>query len=69
VRSEPLDIERRHDDHLELPRLRFSFAKHKANGLRELIDTLNRDVDPMAGAGSGRDPAVEGPTPDQVSSR
>ena len=69
VRSEPLDIERRHDDHLELPRLRFSFAKHKANGLRELIDTLNRDVDPIAGAGSGRDPAVEGPTPDQVSSR
>ena len=34
VRSEPLDIERRHDDHLELPRLRFSFAKHKATGLR-----------------------------------
>ncbi len=69
VRTEPLDIERRHDDHLELPRLRFSFAKHKATGLRQLIDTLNRDVEPIAGAGSGRDPAVEGPTPDQVSSR
>ena len=35
VRSEPLDIERRHDDHVDLPRLRFSFAKHQANGLRD----------------------------------
>ena len=29
-RSAPLDIERRHDDHVELPRIRFAFAKPPA---------------------------------------
>jgi len=60
TRSGPLDIERRHGDHLDLARLRFSFAKHRASGLRALIDRLNRDVAPMPGAGSASDPAVEG---------
>ncbi|MGH9270977.1 MAG: TIGR00730 family Rossman fold protein, partial [Ilumatobacteraceae bacterium] len=69
VRSEPLDIERRHGEQLELPRMRFACAKHRANGLRALIDTLNRDVEPVAGAGSGRDPAVDGPEPAEVRSR
>ena len=60
VRTAPLDIERRHDDHVDLPRIRFSFARHRASGLRALIDTLNRDVPPVPGAGSGSDPTVEG---------
>ena len=60
TRSAPLDIERRHDDHVDLPRIRFSFARHRASGLRALIDTLNRDVPTVPGAGSGSDPTVEG---------
>jgi uncharacterized protein (TIGR00730 family) len=40
-RSAPLDIERRHDDHVELPRIRFAFAKHRYGDLRALIDVLN----------------------------
>ena len=60
TRSAPLDIERRHDDHIDLPRIRFPFARHRASGLRALIDTLNRDVPSVPGAGSGSDPTVEG---------
>ncbi|MGI9054154.1 MAG: TIGR00730 family Rossman fold protein [Ilumatobacteraceae bacterium] len=60
MRSGPLDIERRHGDHLDLPRLRFSFAKHRASGLRALIDRLNRDVAPMPSASRDRDSVVEG---------
>ena len=40
-RSAPLDIERRHDDHVELPRIRFAFRKHRSGDLRSLIDVLN----------------------------
>jgi uncharacterized protein (TIGR00730 family) len=68
-RTEPLDIERRHHDNVGLPRLRFAFAKHRANGLRGLIDRLNRDVDPLPGAGSGDDPAVQGEPPTHVAAR
>ena len=52
ARTGPLDIERRHDDHVDLPRVRFSFVKHRASDLRSLIDRLNRDVAPMPGAGA-----------------
>jgi len=69
TRSEPLDIERRHHDNLGLPRLRFAFAKHRANGLRGLIDRLNRDVEPVPGAGSGGDPAVDGEPPARLADR
>ncbi|MET0146700.1 MAG: TIGR00730 family Rossman fold protein [Ilumatobacteraceae bacterium] len=40
-RSAPLDIERRHDDHVELPRIRFAFRRHRSGDLRSLIDALN----------------------------
>jgi hypothetical protein len=40
-RSAPLDIERRHDDHVELPRIRFAFRRHRFADLRALIDALN----------------------------
>ena len=40
----PFDIERRHDDHVELPRIRFAFRKHRSGDLRALIDAVN-DVD------------------------
>ena len=37
----PLDIERRHGDHVELPRIRFAFRRHRPGDLRALIDALN----------------------------
>jgi Possible lysine decarboxylase len=43
-RTSPLDIERRHDDHVELPRIRFAFAKHRYGDLRALIDLVNTFV-------------------------
>jgi uncharacterized protein (TIGR00730 family) len=43
-RSAPLDIERRHNDHVELPRIRFAFTKHRYGDLRALIDVLNSYV-------------------------
>ena len=45
-RSGPLDIERRHDDHVELPRIRFAFRRHRSGDLRALIDALNGFVAP-----------------------
>ncbi len=43
-RAAPFEIERRHDDHVELPRIRFVFARHRSGDLRALIDTLNAFV-------------------------
>ena len=40
-RSEAMEIERRHDDHVELPRIRFAFTRHRSGDLRALIDALN----------------------------
>jgi len=40
-RSEAMEIERRHDDHVELPRIRFAFSRHRSGDLRALIDSLN----------------------------
>ncbi|MET0326173.1 MAG: TIGR00730 family Rossman fold protein [Ilumatobacteraceae bacterium] len=45
-RSLPLDIERRHRDHVELPRIRFAFSRHRSGDLRALIDALNEFVPP-----------------------
>ena len=45
-RTGPLDIERRHDDHVELPRIRFAFRRHRSGDLRALIDALNGFVAP-----------------------
>ncbi len=44
-RSKPFDIERRHDDHVELPRLRFVFRGHRSGDLRALIDAVNGFVE------------------------
>jgi hypothetical protein len=43
-RTAALDIERRNDDHVELPRIRFAFAKHRYGDLRALIDLVNSFV-------------------------
>ena len=43
-RSGPFDIERRHGDHLELPRIRLVFRKHRSGDLRALIDAVNEMV-------------------------
>ena len=40
-RTEPLAVEVRQADRLELPRIRFQFAKHKYGDLRAMIDVLN----------------------------
>ena len=40
-RAAPMEIERRHDDHVELPRIRFVFRRHRSGDLRALIDALN----------------------------
>ena len=40
-RAGPMDIERRHHDRVDLPRVRFSFARHRSGDLRALIDALN----------------------------
>ena len=45
-RSGPMEIERRHDDHVELPRLRFAFSRHRSGDLRALIDVLNSFAPP-----------------------
>jgi uncharacterized protein (TIGR00730 family) len=45
-RTGPLDIERRHGDHVELPRIRFAFAKHRYGDLRALIDLVNNWIIP-----------------------
>ncbi len=39
--SAPLGVEVRQDDRVDLPRIRFQFAKHKYGDLRAMIDTLN----------------------------
>jgi uncharacterized protein (TIGR00730 family) len=51
-RTGPLDIERRHGDHVELPRIRFAFAKHRYGDLRALIDLVNNWIIPRADAGA-----------------
>jgi uncharacterized protein (TIGR00730 family) len=53
VRSASLEIERRHRDHVELPRIRFAFRRHRSGDLRSLIDAVNGFVDP-AGATAPR---------------
>ena len=40
-RTEPLAVEVRHADRLDMPRIRFQFAKHKYGDLRAMIDVLN----------------------------
>ena len=45
-RAEPLAIEVREGDALELQRIRFTFARHGFAQLRGLIDALNDLVDP-----------------------
>jgi uncharacterized protein (TIGR00730 family) len=40
-RTEPLAVEVRQGDRVELPRIRFQFAKHKYGDLRAMIDVLN----------------------------
>jgi hypothetical protein len=44
-RSEPLGVEVRQGDRVELPRIRFQFAKHKYGDLRAMIDVLNSFVE------------------------
>ena len=46
-RAKPFDIERRHDDHVELPRIRFVFRRHRSGDLRALIDAVNGFVSPV----------------------
>lgn len=41
VRAGPLDVEKRTNDRLDLPRIRFAFSGHRVGDLRELIDTVN----------------------------
>ena len=43
-RAKPFDIERRHGDHVELPRIRFVFRGHRSGDLRALIDAVNAFV-------------------------
>jgi hypothetical protein len=45
-RSEPLSVEVREHDALDLQRIRFTFARHGFAELRALIDALNDLVDP-----------------------
>ena len=40
----PLPVEVRQGDRLDLPRIRFQFAKHKYGDLRAMIDVLNSFV-------------------------
>jgi uncharacterized protein (TIGR00730 family) len=40
-RAKPFEIERRHGDHVELPRIRFVFRGHRSGDLRALIDAVN----------------------------
>ena len=49
-RAKPFDIERRHADHVELPRIRFVFRGHRSGDLRALIDAVNELVPPPTGA-------------------
>ncbi len=53
-RAKPFDIERRHDDHVGLPRIRFVFRGHRSGDLRALIDAVNELV-----PGTGPVAAVE----------
>ena len=46
-RAAPFDIERRHGDHVDLPRLRFAFRRHRSGDLRALIDAVNGFVSPV----------------------
>jgi uncharacterized protein (TIGR00730 family) len=46
-RANPFDIERRHGDHVELPRVRFAFRRHRSGDLRALIDAVNGFVSPV----------------------
>lgn len=43
-RSQPLGIERRDGDHVELPRIRFAIRRHRSVDLRALIDAVNEWV-------------------------
>jgi hypothetical protein len=45
-RTDPLAVEVRQADRVELPRIRFQFAKHKYGDLRAMIDVLNTFVAP-----------------------
>ncbi len=40
-RTDPLTVEVRQNDRIDLPRIRFQFAKHKYGDLRAMIDVLN----------------------------
>jgi uncharacterized protein (TIGR00730 family) len=40
-RASPMEIERRHNDQLDLPRVRFAYVRHRSGDLRALIDALN----------------------------
>ena len=44
-RSEPLGVEVRQDDRVDLARIRFQFAQHKYGDLRAMIDVLNEFVE------------------------
>ncbi len=46
-RAVPFDIERRHHDQVDLPRIRFVFRRHRSGDLRSLIDAVNGFVSPI----------------------
>jgi uncharacterized protein (TIGR00730 family) len=50
-RSGPFDIE--HGDHVELPRVRFAFRRHRSGDLRALIDAVNGFVSPVGARAPG----------------
>ena len=58
-RTGALDIERRHQDHVELPRLRFVYRKHRSGDLRSLIDAVNSFVTPPGGPPADSVPPTE----------
>jgi uncharacterized protein (TIGR00730 family) len=60
-RAEPLAIEVREGDALELQRIRFTFARHGFAQLRGLIDALNDLVDPADPVSPGGRAAAAGP--------
>ncbi|MFV0306595.1 MAG: TIGR00730 family Rossman fold protein [Desertimonas sp.] len=50
-RSGPLPVERRHDDEVDRPRLRFAIRRHRSGDLRALIDAVNEWVAPATSSG------------------
>ena len=51
-RTDPLAVELRQADRVELPRIRFQFAKHKYGDLRAMIDVLNTFADEPSQTGA-----------------